>query len=299
VWAACFWRGAEDVAYPYPPVCAESLQGLSGDAPLTRLERGLIVNLDHFKTPDDWRRVPGVKEAIKNFARRGKSVLADVEDDGELEVLGESRETSPEGHAIIACRRADGTELWRRELKRTNRDNNGAQCVDLDGDGVKELVIVGDTLCVYNARTGEEEWTRNILDEDFWRGKRFPGKPMVIDGKKIQFTYPWRVGHCTDKRQYDIIVGDCYRSGYPVGSSQGVQVACYRADGTLAWRYELDEPDYVGTVGHEIAVIDLDADGFDETILSQMGGGCDFVTTSEGTAIVSPRTISTVTASSR
>jgi len=270
--AALAWSGGEKPAYSHPPVCEEALQGLSVDTPLSRLDRGLIVNLDHFNTPEDWRRVPGAMVAIKNFARRGKSVLADVDDDGELEVLGESRETSPEGHAIIACRRADGSELWRRELKSTNRDNNGAQCVDLDGDGVKELVIVGDTLCVYNARTGEEQWDRNILDKEFWHGKRFADKPLVIEGKRIQFCYPWRVGHCTDKQNYDIIVGACYRSGYPVGSSQGAQVACYRADGTLAWQYELDEPDYVGTVGHEIAVVDLDTDGLDETIFSQMGG---------------------------
>jgi hypothetical protein len=142
----------------------------------------------------------------------------------------------------------------------------------LDGDGVKELVIVGDLLCVYNAKTGQEKWKRNILDKDFWHGKRFPDQPLTIKGNQIQFTYPWRVGHCTDKGKYDVVVADCCRSGYPVGSSQGAQAVCYRADGTVAWRYQLDEPDYVGTVGHEIAVIDLDADGFDETILSEMGG---------------------------
>jgi hypothetical protein len=57
-----------------------------------------------------------------------------------------------------------------------------------------------------------------------------------------------------------------------VGSSQGVQAVCYRAGGTVAWRYELDEPDYVGTIGHEVAVVDLDGDGLDEIILSEMGG---------------------------
>lgn len=221
----------------------------------------LLINLGRVQMPGDWLKIPGVKGAWKNFGQRGKTVLQDADGDGQYELYGES--------AGIWCRLPDGTVRWNTKTRRSCQDNNGLQCEDLDGDGKHEVVSVGDFLTVLDARTGKAKLEREIVG-DF---------TAPSGAGPVRLDYPYRLGRCSDKRRRDVVVANGYSprptprrpDGKPSFPRGGIQIICYRCDGTIAWRYRHVNPGYGGG-GHEIRVQDIDGDGWDETIHSASGG---------------------------
>lgn len=232
-------------------------------------DRALLVNLSLAKTPEDWLKIPGVKGAWKKSPGiRGKTVLADVDGDGKYELYGEGGNATP-GHTMFWCREADGTLRWETPVIATTHDNNGVQCEDLDGDGKFEVVTLGNTLTLLDAATGKILLERNIYN-DF-----VPPKHQAKQKNEFRLDHPYRIGHCTDKSKWNIIVANGFAPdgkqgslNYPEG---GVQIICYHPNGEIAWRYQHVDKRYWGG-GHEIRVHDLDGDGLEEVIYSANGG---------------------------
>ncbi|WP_437202897.1 FG-GAP repeat domain-containing protein [Planctomicrobium sp. SH664] len=232
-------------------------------------DRALLVNLDKAKTPQDWLRVPGVKAAWKKSpAIRGKTVLADADGDGIYELYGEGGDAAP-GHSMFWCRDADGTVRWQTPVPASTHDNNGVQCEDLDGNGTFEVVSVGNSLTFLDAATGKILSQRNIYD-DFIEPRHQKGRLQ-----KFRLDNPYRIGHCTDKNKWNVVIANGYApngkqggSYYPTG---GVQVMCYDAQGEIVWHYKHAGENYSGG-GHEIRLHDLDGDGLEEVIHSSNGG---------------------------
>jgi len=260
--------------------------------------KALLVNLSQARTPDQWLNVPGVRRAWRNFAARGKVALQDVDGDGVCELYGTGYGTV-QRRAPFSCRLADGTIRWTVPGVGCCTDNNGVHCEDIDGDGDYEVVDVGGYLTVLDALTGKRKLERFIY-RDFYNP---PNKEVT--GEEVRLDNPYRLAHCTHKTRFDIVVANGYspaaqvrpgggarpdgarhvydglsrtgptakkravtKAGYPVG---GVQIICYKHDGTIAWRYKHVAKGYLGG-GHEIRACDLDGDGWDEILHSANSG---------------------------
>ena len=238
--------------------------------------KALLVNLEQARTPADWRRVPGIKGAWKKSpGLRGKTVLEDVDGDGILELYGESPGKEP-GRSSFWCREADGRLRWETEIRTTSGDNNGVHCEDLDGDGVREVVVLGNYLQVLDARNGRLKWERFVFADVHG------GPAAKLKGDEYRFEYPYRLGHCTDRTKLNIVTADGLpatgdwsrkmkdgkRPGFPEG---GGQIIAYTPEGKVAWHFKHVGKTYIGGA-HEIRVHDLDGDGLDEVLYAANGG---------------------------
>lgn len=85
VWALLGLASSAVSADPFPT--PDDLKNVPADKPYVLRDKFLLVNLALARTPDDWLKIPGVKGAWRNFGLRGKTVLHDVDGDGQLEVV--------------------------------------------------------------------------------------------------------------------------------------------------------------------------------------------------------------------
>lgn len=242
------------------------------------VQRGpaLFVNLARATTPDAWRQVPGVKGAwSKSGLKRGMTVLQDADGDGVLELYGEAV-PDESGQSRFLCREADGTVRWQSPMDPSGPDNNGVHCEDLNGDGRREVVSVGNYLQLFDAATGRRTLRKFIFAD-------FHGSPSAeLRGDELRFDYPYRLAHCTSKDRLNVVVAGGYdpnkphrlvraSDGRPDSPKGGIQIVAYEPDGTVAWHYRHAGTGYRGG-GHEFRAFDLDGDGWDEIIHSANGG---------------------------
>ncbi len=257
-----------DIARIPPQELKDNLYVVRGNA--------LLINLQKAITPADWLRIPGIKGAWKKSPGiRGKIVLEDADGDGVLELYGESPGTEP-GRSSFWCREADGRVRWETSIRQTSLDNNGVHCEDIDGDGLREVVILGNYLQVLNASDGRLKWERFVFPDVHG------GPAAKLTGSEYRMEYPFRLGHCMDRKTLTIVTADGRpapgewslkmkdgkRPGFPMG---GVQIIAYQPNGDIAWHYQHAGKNYVGGA-HEIRVHDIDRDGLDEVFYAANGG---------------------------
>lgn len=245
------------------------------DSPYVVRGQALLINLAKMRTPDEWRRIPGIKAAWhKHPLKRGLTTLQDADGDGAYELYGEGGEAGP-GQCFFWCREADGTLRWKSPIHESGPDNNGVHCEDIDGDGRREVVSVGNYIQILDAASGALKRKRFIFP-DF-----YGASGTDIKGDEARFDYPYRLARCSDKKQLDIVIANGWSpadprvlrhsDGRPDSPKGGVQIIAYRPDGTISWHYKHAQKDYRGG-GHEFRAHDLDGDGWDEIIHSANGG---------------------------
>jgi hypothetical protein len=259
-------------AGPSPEVMEQISVDELKNHPYVIRDKALLINLSAAKTPGDWLKIPGVKGAWrKTPGQRGKTVLQDADGDGVMELYGEGGSKDP-SRSLFWRHDANGAARWETPIHRGSEDNNGVQCEDLDLDGDYEAVCLGSYLTVMDAEGGDIVAQRCIFHDMVGSADVSP------EESTLRFDHPYRLAHCTDKKKYNIVVGNGYspdgqaKKGkhltYAIG---GVQVVCYNPDGKIAWHYKHAGKGYEGG-GHELRVHDLDGDGFDEVIYSANGG---------------------------
>jgi hypothetical protein len=233
--------------------------------------KALLVNLEKAATPADWLQVPGVKGAWKKSGMlRGMCVLEDADRRGKLELYG-ATVPDAEGQAFLVRQEADGTVRWRAPMEALGPDNNGIHCEDLDNDGRREVVTVGNYLQIFDAATGRRTLKKMIF-ADF-----HGGKADELKGDELRFDYPYRLARCTSKKTWNIVVAGGYDpdldgDGFDeiIHSANGGLVVLNR-DGSERWR-----KDNLGEHSDWIPIADVNGDGRLEIVVQQ-GGAKGFI----------------------
>ena len=181
---------------------------------------------------------PGIKahwnltELIGSTANAFDSATADVDGDGELEVI-----VSKNNRCEFYCLKQNGNILWQTPLLSPHRPGYyGGEVVDIDGDGCLEYVAVADSVWVFDAATGVGKWTVPDIG----------GEPDEA---------PWILGHVSSTSQWDVIIARA--------SGDAFVVSVYDWKGTLVWSTAIGDATY----GHTLAVKDVDGDGYDEVFV--------------------------------
>lgn len=239
----------------------------------------LLINLGKARNLQEWLRIPGVKAAWrKDPLKRGMTTFQDADGDGAYELYGESAEGSEDrpGTTFFWCRDPNGTVRWKTPIHTSGPNNNGVHCEDIDGDGRKEVISVGNYLQILDANSGDLR-RQQFIFPDF-----YGAHGDEIKGDEVRFDYPYRLARCSDPKQWDIVIANGWSptgprvlrrasDGKPDSPKGGVQIIAYRPDGSIAWHYKLEGSGYRGG-GHEFRAHDLDGDGWDEIIHSANGG---------------------------
>lgn len=160
------------------------------------------------------------------------SVVADVDNDGEVEVI-----VSKDGQCEFYCLKQDGRVLWHTPFLSSHGPGYyGSEVVDIDGDGRQDFVAVADSIWVFDAATGVEKW----------RVAEVGSQPDEV---------PWILGHVNSADRWDIVIartdGDTF------------VISVYDWNGNLVWSTAIEDATY----GHTITAKDVDADGYDEVFV--------------------------------
>jgi len=205
-------------------------------APLHEL--GTSQSLAYTQENGDLTQGPGIKahwdltELIGSTANAFDSATADVDDDGELEII-----VSKNSMCEFYCLKQDGAILWSTSLLSTHKPGYyGGEVIDIDNDGRLEFVTAADNIWVFDAATGIAKWTVPNIG----------GEPDEA---------PWRLGQVSSNDKWDIIIARTHNSDFVV--------TAYNWEGSLIWSTAIENATY----GHTISPQDVDGDGYDEIFI--------------------------------
>jgi hypothetical protein len=168
-------------------------------------------------------------ELITSTANSFGSSAADVDQDGELEVI-----VSKDARCEFYCLDSDGSILWNTPKLSSHRPGYyGSKVKDIDQDGDLEFVATADSIWVLEAETGVEKWSIENIGGD-------PDEA------------PWTLGHVSSITQSDIIVARTVDGDF--------LISVYDYTGSLLWSTAIEN----STHGHTITTANVDDDPYDE-----------------------------------
>jgi hypothetical protein len=201
--------------------------------------RALVVTEAYTQENSTLTDGPGIKaywnltELIGSTANAFDSTVADVDGDGDLEVI-----VSKDNRCEFYCLQQDGGVLWYTPILSSHGPGYyGSEVVDIDGDNNLEFVAAADSIWVLDAATGVAKWT--VPDVG--------GQPDEV---------PWILGHVSSTNLWDVIVARTHDDRFVV--------SVYNWAGSLVWSTAIEGVVY----GHTLAARDVDDDGHDEVVVA-------------------------------
>ena len=228
--------------------------------------------------------------------------VGDVDGDGEYEIIlkwepSNSKDNSQNGitgKTYIDCYKLDGTKLWRIDMGRSIR--SGAHYTqfmvyDFDGDGKAELImktsdgtvdgtgnVIGDGTKMYMNASGVILWGNEYLT--LFDGETGAALDTIDFEPARDKIDSWGDNYANRSERYLAAVAyfngvtpSCVMSrGYYARTA----IACYDVvDKKLVMRWKFDTNDegnsaYTGQGNHNLAVADVDGDGYDELCFGQL-----------------------------
>ena len=190
--------------------------------------------------------LPGIRCIWPRIQASVFAAVRDVDGDGRLEAIGPLESNLK----TLACIREDGRIVWQRPCPSNDYpiDDNLTEIEDLDGDGRFEFIMVGSSLRVLDALTGETRWERP-LPQNRAVFKRFYNKANLA----------WNLGHISSRDTWDVVIS--------LDLADGPGVMVFNAAGKLVWRRSVPKLSHMRTE-HELRVLDVDRDGLGEICFS-------------------------------
>jgi hypothetical protein len=180
--------------------------------------------------------------------------VADMDGDGDLDVVvGEHNLSNPSSAKLYVFENSDGQGTsWTGHVVYTGDEHHdGAQVVDIDGDGDIDIISIGwghDRVMLYenralsNAHLGPRIWL-SVIMKSLATEPSPPGGPRVTDGLQVLYTFEEGSG---------TVVGDVSGVGTPLNLSVSVPSATWISGGGLA----ISSPTTVASAARATKVIE-------------------------------------------
>lgn len=223
--------------------------------------------------------------------------IGDVDGDGEYEILlarcayGYNSDTVPKSPVIIEAYKLDGTFMWRIVCGNNIPSNNSIAIIvaDFDGDGKDEVATRTSEGTVFGDGTEIGDVNNDGKTEYAEAGKHNSLAPefiSIIDGTSgtelarapyipIGTSQEW--GDDYFKRANSLRLAACkLKEGeaFQIVATRGIYakmvLEAWEYDSSAGalkkiWRFSTDDyPEYIGQGNHQLAVADVDNDGYDE-----------------------------------